>query len=294
MARLVWNVTTGSAAITEATSWKVEGTGAPGTAPGATDTLIWDGTAQGTATDGATPVDLTTGTVEVAQGYTGDMGTSGNPLRISCQQVRFGGQGTFYHTGTVSGSAPKVTQKNGRGNLWLRGTYNGALTLTRGNCVLQSAVGAQFSAVRIGYELNQASDVNFVLEAGSPAPTTVTVASGTARIRASVTNLVAQSNVFLEGGDGTTPVDISFLEIVGANVVANAQGTIASCEAVRGLLDFSGDPRPKTVTELNQYTGCVVNTKNGTGSINIPTWNAIGQVSTVIDGAAGASQPVQS
>src|SRR5690606_1115960 len=128
----------------------------------------------------------------------------------------------------------------------IKGTHaENALTVTRGNLGVAVFGGetATIATLLQGYQTDPFSDTDVFLGAGCTL-TTITKTGGTLEINSNVTTLTSR-----DGDTTITAGAVTTLKVEGGRTIYNSAGTLTTGSVSgNGILDFSQDDRPKTVT----------------------------------------------
>ncbi len=134
------------------------------------------------------------------------------------------------------------------------GDSSSVLNLVSGDVGLAFYDGdtATFGTVNQTYSSNQSSDTRLTCGSGV-ALTTINKSGGTLSISSNLTTLIQGQR-----GGVTTIHDgaIGLLDVQGGTIIVNTTGTIDTIDVANdGVVNFDGDPRPKTVTNPIQCFG---------------------------------------
>ena len=250
---------------TVSTAWDGDGWSGPGGGPtgppGASNYAIFDGSANGNCTQPSGDEDCLA--LYVAPAYTGQMGTSSNPLTVDASS----GSGTF----VLKGSGDMYFQSdvdqcviNKSGNITFENDnvcrnmniFNGNVTLTP---------NAQMNFLNIGN--NTGGGPTVTLEAGSSTPTTTVLNNGSLTVensscpiiyqrggRVTLSGVTAITNYLCSGGS-TTASQNDNLQITGHLVVQN--GGSVDLSGCKGTISLDND------AALIVHSGGYLNLDNG-------------------------------
>lgn len=237
MATIYWNSTTGDPS--QAGSWV-------GGVPTATDRVVWDGRSQAGVLGGYT---IAGAEFRTMRGYRGDVGVDGNPITFGTQAAELLVQGSGRVYSTPVGSIDNfelsimVDSPNLVDALTLSGQINslfvksGTARAVRGHritdyCIVESSQGKP--ARLIMSSVSPASTLDMIIDGGEVdlysdvVTTRLYMGSGSLHIF----DGGAVSNVFMTGG----------------TYINESTDTVPVLIAMGGVVDFSLDDRPKTVT----------------------------------------------
>jgi len=210
--------------------------------------------------------------LQVDQGYPGNIGASGTPLKIAATKVVHRGSGTLYffsgmNTATVASNLETTdwVLVDSDGGAHIDGISITRITAIKGTITLAGSLGVtvhtnQTAAlpadVEIAHRSNRSSDVQMTKNCASLAST------GTMRIMGGYTETTGAVPVMqISGGivkhaNGSA---ITTLTMTGGYLQYNSTSTLVTAHVFAGaVLDLSGNSLQKTITTLNVYSGGTV------------------------------------
>jgi trimeric autotransporter adhesin len=275
--------TSGSATFTQSTTtaatgpndWANGANWSTGSAPAAGDDVYFS-TGTVPVLYNLTQSSITLDSLNVAQSYTGTIGLPAYnskgyreyrtmELQIGATTMNIGtgssgsGSGRIrLNTGSVAGTLNvyNTGQPLDVGNpslIWHGTNSSNVVNLTRANIGVAFFPGdaASMTTLRTGYVANKNSDVTLTVGAGASI-STLDMNGGTVTINNGATTATVSAGTLTVLGSG----GITTLTADGGSVVYNATGTLGTAiVSESGSLDFSQDPRPKTVTNPIQLYG---------------------------------------
>jgi len=266
MATLTWTGTT-STAWSTSTNWNPNSAAG---GPGTTDNCYVDGSV--TVNIASTGDETGILSLHVASSYTGTIGESGSPLDlVTCRQINFSGQGDAYFKAVMAGTSDDVTVRTSSMaanavNIDSTGTIN-RVNILQGRANVQ---GGTISTLNNGHVGGRMGDTQCTVESGVTAVSATNLISGRISSAQTLAGTVNVNGGVLEitdsaGLNGGT----SILNLNGGTLVAKGTSTYTLLNVFSGKADFTGDGRAKTVTNMNVYTGGVVDLRNGSNSITM-------------------------
>jgi trimeric autotransporter adhesin len=275
--------TSGSATFTQATTtsatgpndWSNGANWSTGSAPAnGDDVFISTGTVP--ILYGLDQSSVTLDSLNVSQAYTGTIGLPTYnakgyreyrtlELQVGATTINIGTGGTGsgsgrlkLNTGSVTGTLNvyNTGQPADTGNpalIWHGTSSSNVVNLNKANIGIAFFPGdtAEMTTLRTGYVSNQNSDVTLTVGAGATVGT-LDMNGGTVTINNGATTATVSAGTLTVLGTG----GITALTADGGSVVYNSTGTLGTAIVSEdGSLDFSQDPRPKTVTNPIQLYG---------------------------------------
>jgi hypothetical protein len=210
--------------------------------------------------------------LNIAQDFTGTIGTSGTALAIGSSEVNIGyskansptGSGRIHLDLGSATAAQVVVYNTGRtpadtGSRSLRIIASNASTdiFVRGGLV--EVAGQAGETTTIGDLTVDATNANSVVQLGHVGANAVTctninVSDGTVYLNSLATTVnVDGGTVTTEGDDTVTTVNVR-----GGSFRSNATGTITTLNARGGVTEFTRSSEARTVTTLNLYPDAIV------------------------------------
>jgi len=240
--------------------WATAANWSPSGVPASTDNVYLENSSQSVLV-GLDQSAVALGSLNIAQSFTGAIGTAAAYLQISATLVNIG-----YHfgPGEAAGSsllkldlgttAATIIVFNGgisadttRPAIRLK-YVNAATTLE----VRKGEVGVAIetgevstgSVINVGYVNNIEGDANVYIGSGVTLAT-LTKKGGFAMLRSAATAVVNYAGELITEGSGA----IATLTAKGGNVISNSTGTITNCLSnEKGTIDFTKSAQPRTVT----------------------------------------------
>jgi len=254
--------------------------------PVAGDTVIFDGA----AADGSWDCDVNMAhaatnlaRLDVTDGYSGTIGSSGAYLTISVDRCIYAGTGNIYldSGGTDSINVLIVTGTGTAGHAYFKGDistlygYLGDITYTGG-------AGRTLTSTYFINTGSAASDLTFTATGSGGTITSLIVYSGTHTINHTIStgNAIYGGTVTYE--DGAAAVATGSLSVHDGTVNWKATGTLTMLTAGGGSFDASGNMDAKTITNVHQYEG-EVNLANGANNITVTNYYIRGTKSPTLD-----------
>lgn len=189
----------------------------------------------------------------VEEGYTGDIGSSTEYLRIDPDKFEFGATGgtAYIDVGSASSLACQIFSTGqpttGNRGLYLLGSAIGVLNVVGGHVgvAVRAAETATVATARLG-----AKAASLWLGEGV-ALTTWQQQDGAGRLRcAATTVLIYDGSLNTEEAGAITTVNQK-----GGDVVASSTGTVTTWNLYGGSLDLRKSGAARTITTLNKYRG---------------------------------------
>lgn len=256
----------------------VAGNYSPASVPVAADELFIEANPSGTdvsITSGLTAFSaLTLLSLNISQTYTGSIGTTSAYLVANATTVNIGYQ---YGSTSIASGSPLIRLNLGTVQSTVN-IFNSSSSSTLTNAGPISLLGTHASNV-LNIEAGTVSVATDPTEVSTLATinsggglflgsgctlTTINAFGGTCLIRSALTTLTQTGGAVVTAGTGA----ITTANVYSGSYVAGSTGTITALNIQSGSVDFSQDPRAKTVTTCNVFNGASLNVNNGVkGSI---------------------------
>ena len=242
--------------INTAANWSPSGV------PEAGDDVYFENSSQSVTAGLDTLAAVTLGSLNIAQNYTGTIGTASAYLQAAATVCR---AGYHYGPGTPIGSGrlmldlksvqSAITIDNsgtptdtGKAAIRIKNTHaSSTLTVNKGKVAFCGDTGetGQLASLTLNYVSNKGTDAEVYVGAGVTLAT-VKKCGGKLNIRCAVTTYTTYDGSDVISGSGA----ITTLYVKGGTVEANSTGTITTAEVSGGLLDLTKSPAARTITTL--------------------------------------------
>lgn len=218
---------------------------------------------------GGTEVDLAS--LKVAESYTGNLGSSGNPLKIASAETWIAGAGDVYLEGATSHDLPliHVDKPGSFSKVANLAGYIGEVNVKRGRCEIAANFNGDVTLTfRCLFRNQQGQDAELIIGAGGTVAELV-VTGGR------VVNDSAITTIRLSGGSfKTTTGAITTGYQYGGTFYWENDETITTLYGYGGKFDATGNTQVQTtptVTNVYGFSGWTADLRNGIGTIS---WGA--------------------
>lgn len=236
-----------------------------GAVPTAGDTVIIPGDVSVSIVTNVDQSGLDLALLVTDQGYVGDIGASGAPLKIAADKVVHRGIGTLYYysgEGTATQATDWIELDTDGGahidgiNITRITAEKGVITFaaTMGNVSTNDSTNSVLTdQIEVAHRNNRASDVRLTDNAACKASTgTMRIAGGQVTTAGAVPIMEIAGGIVTHN-DGTA---IATLMMTGGYLYYNSTSTLVTAHVFAGaVLDLSGNSLVKTITTLNVYAG---------------------------------------
>ncbi len=182
----------------------------------------------------------------VHRGYAGNIGSSGNPLKIAADKVLFMGAGEFWFENDITTDDVRIIAATPQTVVNLGGDTITSIAILRGKVTIDGTTGA-IADLNVGYFTDRLNDSRVTIAASAGTLTSLFQDGGKLWAGNTITTAHAHAGELTK--QGTTSI-VTLEQHMGANVIYNSSGTITLARLRGGTLDLTQTGDVKAITTL--------------------------------------------